>query len=162
MMKFRTYKLFRIKNGKLYPLYVEAKREIPIGEWLTANVGEKVDETHVKASGCGGKLSLRPGFHSCEIPVTDWIGKKDEDGTLIQRKDTVWCECEVCGDQLIVTERYGLRDIPEGWYYYRTNSKQVDPWIISKYIKVIRVLSNEEVDKICRVHGVEPQRREVA
>ena len=161
MMKFRTYKLFRIKNGKPYPLYVEAKREIPIGEWLTANVGEKVDETHVKASGCGGKLSLRPGFHSCEIPVTDWIGKKDSDGTLIQRKDTVWCECEVRGKQLIVTERYGLRELPEGWYYFRTNSKQEDPWIISKELMVIRVLTNEEVDTICIAHGKEPQRREV-
>ena len=107
-------------------------------------------------------MSLRPGFHSCEIPVTDWIGKKDSDGTLIQRKDTVWCECEVRGKQLIVTERYGLRELPEGWYYFRTNSKQEDPWIISKELMVIRVLTNEEVDTICIAHGKEPQRREVA
>ena len=46
----KVYKLFRMRNGKLFPLYVEAKREIPVGEWLTARVGEKVDETHVKAS----------------------------------------------------------------------------------------------------------------
>lgn len=157
-----TYKLFRVKNGKLYPLYVEAKREIPLGEWLTAAVGEKVDETHVKASGCGGKLALRPGFHSTEIPVTDWIGKREADGTLVQRKDTVWCECEVRGDQLTVTDRRGSRELLDGWYYFRTNSKQKDPWIISKELKVNRILADNEVDEICLRHGVIPQRREVA
>lgn len=158
----KVYKLFRLRNGKLFPLYVEAKREIPVGEWLTARVGEKVDETHVKASGCGGKLSLRPGFHSCEIPVTDWIGKRDKDGTLIQRKDTVWCECEVRGDQLVVTDRNGSRELLDGWYYFKTNSKQKDPWIISKEIRIVKILTNEEVDEICLEHGVTPQRREVA
>ena len=158
----KTYKLFRIKNGKLYPLYVEAKREIVMNEWLAAHVGEKVDETHVKASGCGGKLSLRPGFHSCEIPYTNWIGKRDYDGTLMQRKDTVWCECEVRGDQLMVTNRYGLRELPEGWYYFRTNTQQTDPWIISKEVKVVRILSNKEVDEICTLHGLVAQKREVA
>ena len=95
----KTYKLFRIRNGKLYPLYVEASREMIVGEWLNAGVGALIDETHVKASGCGGKLALRPGFHSTLIPFTDWIGKKMPDGTLAQRKDTVWCECEVEGKQ---------------------------------------------------------------
>ena len=158
----KTYKLFRIKNGKLYPLYVEAKREMELHTWLEARCGEKVDETHVKASGCGGKLSLRPGFHSTNIPYTDWIGKKENDGTLSQRKDTVWCECEVRGSQIEVTERYGLRTIPEGWYYYKTNSKQEYPWIISKELKVVRILSNEEVDEICASFGLVAQRREVA
>ena len=95
----QTYKLFRIKKGKLYPLYVEANKEMPIGVDLVANVGEKADDTHVKAKGCGGKLALRPGFHSTTIPFTNWIGAKQDDGTLAQRKDTVWCECEVEGEQ---------------------------------------------------------------
>ena len=54
-----TYKLFRVKNGNLYPLYVQADRKMPIGEWIYAEVGKKVDDTHVKAKGCGGSLSLR-------------------------------------------------------------------------------------------------------
>ena len=158
----KTYKLFRIKNRKLYPLYVEAKREMKIGTWIEAHVGEKVDETHVKANGCGGKLSLRPGLHSTLIPYTDWIGRKEKDGTLSQRKDTVWCECEVRGNQIEVTERYGLRTIPEGWYFYKTNSKQKYPWIISKELLIVRVLTNEEVDAICESFGITPQKREVA
>lgn len=28
----KTYKLFRVKNGKLYPLYVEANREMEVGK----------------------------------------------------------------------------------------------------------------------------------
>lgn len=158
----KTYKMFRVRNGKLYPLYVEAKREMVMGVWLNAQVGEKADETHVKASGCGGKLSLRPGFHSTEIPFTDWIGKKDTDGNLIQRKDTVWCECEVEGDQIIVTDRYGLRTMPDGWYYFKTNTKQEKPWIISDRIKINKILSGKEVDEICLINGICPQKRETA
>ena len=153
-----TYKLFRVKGTKLYPLYVQADKSIPIGRWINAEVGEKVDDTHVKAKGCGGKLSLRPGYHSTTIPFTDWIGEKQSDGTLAQRKDTVWCECEVEGNQLIVTSRYGLREMPNGWYFYKTNSKQKEPWIISNKIKVNRILSNKEVAEICRANGIEPQK----
>lgn len=153
----KTYKLFRVKNEKLYPLYVEANREMEIGKWLEASVGQKVDETHVKAKGCGGKISLRPGFHSTLIPFTDWIGEKQADGTLAQRKDTVWCECEVTGDQIEVTERNGSRELLNGWYYFRTNSKQKDPWIISNKLKINKILGYEEVSKICKANGINPQ-----
>ena len=153
-----TYKLFRVKNNKLYPLYVEADREVELGKWLEAEVGEKIDETHVKAKGCSGRLSLRPGWHSTKIPFTDWIGKRQPDGTLAQRPDTVWCECEVEGKQLEVTDRYGSRELLNGWYYFKTNVKQVDPWIISNKIKVNKVLTNEEVIDICKSFGVEAQK----
>ena len=153
----KTYKLFRFKNGKLFPLYVEAEREMPIGKWLEASVGDKVDKTHVKAKGCGGKLSLRPGFHSTKIPFTNWIGKRQPDGTLVQRKDTVWCECEVKGNQFKVTDRNGSRELLDGWYYFKTNTKQKDPWIISNRLMIIRLLDNEEVSKICRANGIEAQ-----
>lgn len=155
----KTYKLFRIRNGKLYPLYVEASREMIVGEWLNAGVGALVDETHVKASGCGGKLALRPGFHSTLVPFTDWIGKKMADGTLAQRKDTVWCECEVEGKQHHCN---GSRKLLDGWYYFRTNSKQREPWIISNKIKINRVLSKAEVEQICRENGYIAQRMEDA
>lgn len=153
----KTYKLFRVKNDKLFPLYVEAKREMLMGVWMDAQVGEKADETHVKASGCGGKLSLRPGFHSTDVPFTDWIGKQEEDGTLSQRKDTVWAECEVDGEEQIVKSRYGLRTLPHDWYYFKTNSKQKRPWIISNRLKINKVLSREEVEAICESFGLKAQ-----
>ena len=153
-----VYKLFQIKQGKLFPLYVEANREIEIGKWLKAGCGQLVDDTHVKASGCGGTLRLRQGYHSTEVPFTDWIGKRTESGVLVQRNDTVWCECEVRGTKIECTEHNGFKYIPKNsWYYFKTNSKQDKPWIISDQLKVNRILSNDEVAKICRANGYEPQ-----
>ena len=154
----KVYKLFRIKNGKLYPLYVESNREMEIGKWLKAGCGELIDEMHVKSHGCGGKLSLRPGYHSTTVPFSDWIGKKQSDGTLARRPDNVWAECEIRGKELIVTEKNGLRTIPKGYYRFKTNAKQKEPWLISGEIKVNRVLSNEEVDQICISKGFVPQK----
>ena len=154
----KTYKLFRIKDNKLFPLYVEANREMQIGKWLRAECGEKKDETHVKASGCGGALSLRPGFHSTHIPFTDWIGQKMPDGTLAQRPNTVWCECEVKGEEIKCRNRYGFRELQrDKWYYFRTNSKQKDPCIISDWLRINKILNREEVEKICKVNGVVAQ-----
>ena len=155
-----TYKLLRIREGKLYPLYVEHKREMPVGVWLEARVGELEDETHVKSRG-GSPLSLRPGFHSTLIPFTDWIGKKGKDGRLYQRKGTVWCECKVRGERQIVTARNGLRTIPSGWYYFKTNAKQKDPWIISDSILIKRILTRGEVEEICRAKGLTAQPMEI-
>lgn len=152
----KTYKLFRVKGTKLYPLYVNANKPTPIGRWVDAEVGEKKDDTHVKSK--LGSLSLRPGWHSTETPFTDWIGERQKDGTLAQKKDTVWCECEVEGNQLEVNSRYGSRELLDGWYYFKTNSRQKEPWIISNKIKVNKILSNEEVATICRSKGIEPQK----
>ena len=137
-------------------MYVEDKREIEPGKWLVAHCGPLYDENHVKCSKFG-KLSLRPGFHSTTIPWTNWIGTKMPDGSFARRTDNVWCECEVDGQELIVTQKNGLRTVPNGYYYFKTNSKQTDPWIISGRIKVNRILTNTEVAEICRFHGVQPQ-----
>ena len=151
-----TYKLFRIREGRLFPLYVEHTREMEIGVWLDARVGELADATHVKSRG-SGKLSLRPGFHSTKVPFTDWIGKKGPDGRLYQRKDTVWCECEVEGDVETVVGRNGLRRLPKDWYYFKTNSRQQYAWIISNRILIRRILPRSEVEAICRAHGLNAQ-----
>ena len=153
-----TYKLFRTKNGKLYPLFVDANSEMVIGEQLYAKVGDKADDTHVKSR--LGALSLRPGFHSSEVPFADWIGKK-QNGRLVQRKNTVWCECTVTGTQQTVTNRNGLRQLPDGWYFFKTKPRQPFPWIISNTITINRVLTNDEVGQICRTHSIEPQPMEV-
>lgn len=151
-----TYKLFRIREGRLFPLYVEHTREMEIGVWLDARIGELADATHVKSRG-GSPLSLRPGFHSTKVPFTDWIGKKGPDGRLYQRKDTVWCECEVEGNVETVVGRNGLRRLPQDWYYFKTNSRQQYAWIISNRILIKRILTRSEVEAICRAHGLNAQ-----
>lgn len=153
----KTYKLFRLRNGKLFPLYVFANEEVEIGKWLDAKVGDKADETHVKSR--LGALSLRPGWHSTTLPWTDWIGKRDSDGKLMQRKDTVWCECEVEDKEVKCEQRYGFRSLNfNGYYLFKTNSKQQNPWIISTSIKVNRILDNAEVAEICLSKGIQPQK----
>ena len=152
-----TYKLLRIREGRLFPLYVEHKREMPLGEWIEAGIGDLVDETHVR-SRTGSRLSLRPGFHSTLVPFTDWIGKKGADGKLYQRPDTVWCECEVEGREQTVTDRNGLRILPSDWYFFKTNSRQKEPWVISNRIFIRRILSRNEVEMLCKVHGVQAQK----
>ncbi|MDO5456318.1 MAG: hypothetical protein Q4F25_05320 [Eubacteriales bacterium] len=149
-----TYKLFRLKSGKLYPLFVECSRGMAMGVWLDAGIGELVDETHVRSR--LGSLALRPGFHSTEVPFTDWIGKR-QGSRLVQRKGTAWCECEVEGREQVVTDRHGLKTLPSDWYYFRTKPNQPFPWIISNRIKINRILSHAEVEAICSAHGVRAQ-----
>lgn len=149
----KTYKLVRIRNGKLYPLYVEMKRELPMHTLLEAGIGELADESHVKSR--LGALALRPGFHSTRVPFTDWIGKR-VDGRLVQRRDTVWCECRVYGQKEIVGPR-GKKEFPSDWYEFRTRPNQPFPWIISNNIWIERILSPTEVSDICRAFHVEPQ-----
>lgn len=141
----------------MYPLFVETGREMKMGIWLEAGVGELVDPTHVKSK--LGPLALRPGFHSTEVPFTDWIGKR-QGGVLVQRKGTIWCECEVDGQQENPSERYGKRTLPEDWYYFRTKPNQPFPWIISNRIKIMRVLDHAEVEAVCQAHGIVAQKTE--
>jgi hypothetical protein len=47
-----------------------------------------------------------------------------------------------------------MREVPvDGFYRYRTNSQQKEPWIIAGAIKIIRVLSDAEVYDICNAKG---------
>ena len=153
-----TYKLFRIREGRLYPLFVDTKRELRMEKWLKARVGELADAKHVKST--LGPLALRPGFHSTSVPFADWIGRKIDSG-LVQRRDTVWCECEVKGIEQIVEDRRGLRVLPKDWYWYCTRPNQPFPWIISNRIRINRMLDHAEVEKICQEHGVKAQKMEV-
>lgn len=167
----RGYKMFRLKDGKLFPLYVLADKETPMNIWLDAEEGPMI-EGKVKSK--LGKLAYRPGWHIAEIPNSPWIGKKDENGELIRRKDCVWCEVEYHTDKNYgpearengwragrwASQRAYLKHIPVGGYYYFRTNANGDTWIISGEIRVKRILSNEEVNDICRKHGVVPQRVE--
>ena len=168
-----AYKLFRTKNGKLYPLYVLSNKETPMGEWLPAENGVIAkDGKHVKSK--LGELAYRPGWHLSDIPFASHIGKKGPDGKLYQALDTVWCECEYSADidyQPEANERglnpktgkvnaklAQLNHIPtDGFYRYKTNPNMTGNWIIAGAVKVNRVIGNDEVAEICREHGIEPQ-----
>lgn len=105
----KAYKLFRYKNGKIYPLYVKADKALPIGKWLEAEAGDMNKQGKVKASGMSNGLAYRPGWHSGIIPSATHIGEyidPDTGAVLPQkgnkpsqrRENEVWAEIEVPND----------------------------------------------------------------
>lgn len=151
------YKLFRQdKNGFLHPLYVGYKETIPFGEWVMA----RDDAPRNEKGKVKGKMELhyRPGFHIA--------GSKPEAPQITNQKGCVWCIVEYCADVdwnpvaqengrntkgVVVPIKAELQHLPtNGWYYYKTSHKQREPWIICDRIKVIKILTAEEVETLCK------------
>lgn len=162
----KVYKLCKIKDNKLFPLYVNTHEELKLHEWLIAKEGEK-KEGKVKSK--LGLLAYRPGFHASSLPCAKHIGKKSPIG-LLQKKDTVWVECEVLDliDYTPLAKAIGngvarksqLDFIAQGGYYkYKTNTNADDniTWIISGELKINKILTNTEVKRICLDNGIVPQ-----
>jgi hypothetical protein len=70
--RMTAYKLFRQRNGKLYPLFLSNK-ETPIGVWLEAEDRQKKGYAH------------RPGWHCGVEPRADHLSKRGR----------VWAEVEI-------------------------------------------------------------------
>lgn len=71
----KAYKVFRVKNGKLYPPMVanSGGESTPVGVWLDAEEGEfaglsKTGRPQVKSIG-SSSLSYRPGWHMASDPI---------------------------------------------------------------------------------------------
>lgn len=150
----KGFKLMRIKNGKLYPLYVLHTKEVPMNVWLPAESGPLNDRGKVK-----GKMELayRPGWHIAgTCPEAPQITEK--------RNEMVWVECEypteidynevarrngTNKDGKVIAVKACLKDIPyNGFYYFKTSYKQTEPWIIAGAIKITRIMSWDEVDTL--------------
>lgn len=184
------YKVFVLKDGKLYPPMVANPNgeATPVGVWLDADAApiagqSKTGRSQVKAGGKGtqggsGKLAYRPGWHLGEIPYALQFARKDENGerTLFPA-NFVWAEVEYSNDVDYQEEAMsygynkngkfqhsyaGLPRVPEnGAYRYRTNpNPETDEWIISGAMKVNRLLTPTEVDEMVKEVGREPQRRQ--
>ena len=184
------YKVFVLKNGKLYPPMVANPNgaDTPIGVWLDADAApitgqSKTGRNQVKAGGKGtqggsGKLAFRPGWHLGEIPYALQFNRIDETGVKsLFPRNFVWAEVEYANDVDYQDEarsyginangKYqhslaGLPRIPvNGSYKYRTNpNPETDPWIITGAIKINRLLTPSEVDEMVKNAGKEPQRRQ--
>lgn len=167
------YKLFRIKKtcpGELFPLYVNADHSIPIGEWMIATCGQRTSNGKVKSK--LGPLKFRPGFHINDaVPYVSHIGKKENGKICYMRDDTVWAEVEYIIDINYCLEAHkngiqkngkfnpvkaDLDHIPvNGFYRYKTSPNMTGEWIIAGNMRVIRVLSDREVKRICIKAGSE-------
>ena len=145
------YKVFVLKNGKLYPPMVANPNgeATPFGVWLDADAAPiagvtKTGRQQVKAGGKGtqggsGKLSYRPGWHLGEIPYALQFNRLNSETG--QRElfpaNFVWAEVEYANDVDYQEKAMsyginkngkfqhslaGLPYLPEnGSYKYRTN-----------------------------------------
>ena len=151
-----AYKLFREKDGVLYPLYVNSNQPVPIGVEIIATPGP-LQNGKVKSR--LGLLKFRPGWHCSEYPIATHIGAKakpSDSRPAYRRKNEVWAEVVIYGKDITSQvqkvsriARYQCLDtVPNGYYHYKTNPNMFGDWMIAEKIKVNRVLSREEVTKI--------------
>ena len=172
----KAYKLFKTKPnapGELYPLFVNANKSVPIGEWTNAEVGPIAASGKVKSK--LGELAYRPGWHAGDLPVATHIGGKSDPALKapdFRRPDEVWAEVEMPNDvnwQDIANQRARLNkagepiastahitdQIPEGGHYrYKTSPNMQGNWLIGGGMKVNKVLTDEEVQAINEAAGV--------
>ena len=181
------YKVFVLKDGKLYPPMVANPdgAETPVGVWLDADAapiaGEsKTGRPQVKQGGKGtqggsGKLAYRPGWHLGVVPYAIQFNRKDADGNkTLFPKNFVFAEVEYAADVDYQEEarqeginpsgKYqhslaGLKHLPtDGYYMYRTNpNPETDPWVITGAMKVNRILTRAEQADLVSKAGREPQ-----
>ena len=181
------YKVFVLKDGKLYPPMVANPNgaETPVGVWLDADAapiaGEsKTGRPQVKQGGKGtqggsGKLAYRPGWHLGVVPYAIQFNRKDADGNkTLFPKNFVFAEVEYAADVDYQEEarqeginpsgKYqhslaGLKHLPtDGYYMYRTNpNPETDPWVITGAMKVNRILTRAEQAELVKNAGREPQ-----
>lgn len=181
------YKVFVLKDGKLYPPMVANPNgaATPVGVWLDADAapiaGEsKTGRPQVKKGGKGtqggsGKLAYRPGWHLGVVPYAIQFNRKDAEGNkTLFHKNFVFAEVEYAADVDYQEEarqeginpsgKYqhslaGLKHLPtDGYYMYRTNpNHETDPWVITGAMKVNRILTRAEQAELVKNAGREPQ-----
>lgn len=181
------YKVFVLKDGKLYPPMVANHdgAATPVGVWLDADAapiaGEsKTGRPQVKQGGKGtqggsGKLAYRPGWHLGVVPYDIQFNRKDAEGNkTLFPKNFVFAEVEYAADVDYQEEarqeginpsgKYqhslaGLKHLPtDGYYMYRTNpNHETGPWVITGAMKVNRILTRAEQAELVSKAGREPQ-----
>jgi len=147
----KGYKVFFVKDGKLYPPMVANPNgaDTPVGVWLNADVGvqapdSKTGRKQVKAGGKGtqggsGSLAFRPGWHLGEIPLATQFDRLNPETGVKELfpENFVWAECEIAADVDYQDEamsygytkngkfQHSLAGLPrlpvDGYYKYRTN-----------------------------------------
>lgn len=177
----KAYKLFRVdpsQPGKVFPLFVGADKPVPFGVWIEAELLKPQDGGKIKSK--LGPLAFRPGWHSGDVPVATHIGDKSQDPETGEwstkpthrNKNYVWAEVEVANDvdwqsvansratrnkngELVARTAHITDQLPVGGFYrYKTNPNMTGEWLISGEIKVIRVLTDDEVIALNNERGV--------
>ena len=165
----KCYKLVRIrKDGTLGPMFVGTDDVFPLHMIIAGTATHR--RMREKVFSKLGWLKFRPGLHLTLIPYAPHIGIKDADGVIKwMHDDTVWVECEIPDDKDYTAEakQNGMRNgkfnaqkacldrIPEyGFYWYTTNPNAKADWLIAHRMIINRILTDDEVERICADAGV--------
>ncbi len=157
----KAYKLFRTKgDGKLYPLFVNAEKPVPMGQWLEAEEGPQ-GKARGKVKSKLGDLAYRPGWHAGDLPIATHIGGKSDPSLKkpdYRPDNHVWAEVEMAADKdwqsVANTRGKGAKahitdQVPMGGFYrYKTNPNMTGSWLIGGNMKVNRVMSDDEVKAV--------------
>lgn len=124
-----------------------------------------------------GRLAYRPGWHAGDYPIATHIGIDPKPSAIsgkmaptARADNQVWAEVEMPADfdwqevadsraekiksgpkkgQIRPDTAHITDQIPKGGHYrYKTNPNMTGNWIIGGAMKIIRVLSDEEVEKV--------------
>ena len=170
----KAYKLFRVHKdhpGKLFPLFVDANTPVEMNKWVDAKEGDMKDG---KVKSKIGALAYRPGWHAGDLPIATHIGEKsDPSKTAPDRRPAnhAWAEVEMPDDvdwqseatrrgtnaqgKLVPVKAHITDQIPKGGHYrYKTNPNMTGNWLIGGSMKVNKVLSDAEVERINKKAGM--------
>jgi hypothetical protein len=170
----KAYKLFRVHKdhpGKLFPLFVDANTPVEMNKWVDAKEGEMKGN---KVKSKIGDLAYRPGWHAGDLPIATHIGEKsDPSKTAPDRRPAnhAWAEVEMPNDvdwqseatkrgtnaqgKLVPVKAHITDQIPKGGHYrYKTNPNMTGNWLIGGSMKVNKVLSDAEVERINKKAGM--------
>jgi len=170
----KAYKLFRVHKdhpGKLFPLFVDANTPVEMNKWVDAKEGDMKDG---KVKSKIGALAYRPGWHAGDLPMATHIGEKsDSSVTAPDRRPAnhAWAEVEMPDDvdwqseatrrgtnaqgKVIPVRAHITDQIPKGGHYrYKTNPNMTGNWLIGGSMKVNKVLSDAEVERINKKAGM--------
>jgi hypothetical protein len=170
----KAYKLFRVHKdhpGKLFPLFVDANTPVEMNKWVDAKEGEMKGN---KVKSKIGDLAYRPGWHAGDLPIATHIGEKsDPSKTAPDRRPSnhAWAEVEMPDDvdwqseatkrgtnaqgKVIPVKAHITDQIPKGGHYrYKTNPNMTGNWLIGGSMKVNKVLSDAEVERINKKAGM--------
>lgn len=146
------YKLFEMRDGELYPLFIGAENPTPQGVWLEAE--------NLPTKG----FANRPGWHiGAEIPDAPWL--KSDNGTAEgfykskrSNGQRVWALVEYPMDvdyqeQANLSPTKDLRDtIPtDGSYLFKEGQRGT--WVVTGAIKINQILTDAEVASILQEKG---------
>jgi hypothetical protein len=170
----KAYKLFRVHEkhpGKLFPLFVDANTPVEMGKWIDAKEGEMANG---KVKSKIGNLAFRPGWHAGDVPVATHIGEKSDPSLTApdtRPENHAWAEVEMPNDvdwqseanrrgmnaqgKLIPVKAHITDQLPVGGHYrYKTNPNMTGNWLIGGSMKVNKILTDAEVAKINKAHGL--------